>query len=61
VFWFKLLSVFGISGCCVTSKILEIQETVLDPDHPAVADSLHYQASVYSQWGKLSAAQALYK
>ena len=42
-------------------KSLEIQETALDPDHPAVANSLHYLASVYAQWGKLTTAESLYK
>ncbi|XP_076823328.1 nephrocystin-3-like isoform X2 [Clavelina lepadiformis] len=42
-------------------RSLEIQETVLDPDHPAIADTLHHLASVYVQWGKLSAAEPLYR
>nr|CAB3264423.1 nephrocystin-3-like [Phallusia mammillata] len=42
-------------------KSLEILENILDPDHPAVADSLHHLASVYSQWGKHSHAEPLYR
>ncbi|XP_032233897.2 nephrocystin-3 isoform X2 [Nematostella vectensis] len=42
-------------------KALEIRESVLDPDHPLVAQSLHYLAELYSHWGNFSAAEAFFK
>ncbi|XP_031573125.1 nephrocystin-3-like isoform X2 [Actinia tenebrosa] len=42
-------------------KALEIRETVLDPDHPLVAHSLHHLAELYAHWGNFSAAEAFYK
>ncbi|GAB1597427.1 nephrocystin-3-like [Argonauta hians] len=42
-------------------RSLEIRETGLDPDHPAVARSLHQLAGLHAQWGKVSTAETLYK
>ena len=33
-------------------RALEIRETVLDPDHPLVAQSLHHLADLNALWGK---------
>lgn len=42
-------------------RSLEIRETGLDPDHPAVARSLHQLAGLHAQWGKVTTAETLYK
>ncbi|XP_064597908.1 LOW QUALITY PROTEIN: nephrocystin-3-like [Liolophura sinensis] len=42
-------------------RALELRETALDPDHPAVARSLHQLAGLHAQGGKFSTAEALYK
>ncbi|XP_074629390.1 nephrocystin-3-like isoform X1 [Acropora palmata] len=40
---------------------LEIRETVLDPDHPLVAQSFHHLACLNAQWKKFKAAEAFFK
>lgn len=42
-------------------RALEIRETVLDPDHPLVAQSLHHLADLNALWGKFSPAEAFFK
>jgi len=53
--------IFSVQAVSSLQKSVEILESVLDPDHPSVADSLHHLASVYAQWGKLSPAEDLYR
>lgn len=40
---------------------LEIRETVLDPDHPLVAQSFHHLACLNALWKKFKAAEAFFK
>ncbi|XP_068751534.1 nephrocystin-3-like [Montipora capricornis] len=40
---------------------LEIRETILDPDHPLVAQSLHHLACLNAHWRKFTAAEAFFK
>ena len=53
----KKNNVLILNFCCnqaapLLQRSLEIRETVLDPDHPLVAQSLHHLAGLNAQWGK---------
>ena len=49
------------TGLTPLQRALEIREMALDPDHPAVAQTLHQVAGLHAQQGKFSTAEALYK
>ncbi|XP_044151767.1 nephrocystin-3 isoform X1 [Bufo gargarizans] len=59
----RFLKDLGLLSQAVTplQRSLEIRETVLDPDHPSVAQSLHQLAGVYVQSKKFGNAEQLYK
>lgn len=59
----RFLKCFGLlsQAAPLFQRALEIRETVLDPDHPLVAQSLHHLASLNAQWGKFTPAEAFFK
>uniref|UniRef100_H2YTG2 Nephrocystin-3 n=1 Tax=Ciona savignyi TaxID=51511 RepID=H2YTG2_CIOSA len=59
----RFLKDLGIMDEAVSmlQRSLEIQETILDPDHPSVSNTLHHLAAVYTQWGKYSTAEPLFR
>ncbi|XP_077974525.1 nephrocystin-3-like [Styela clava] len=59
----RFLRDLGLMEDAVTciQRSMEIRESELDPDHPFVADSLHYLATVYIKWKKYAMAEPLLK